>query len=220
MREAGFRRTHQRLVTEHAQRGELDNRLIRHEQARERAVELMARFALAMFRRRHALHELMRLLTDTGELMHLEGLLDLLEQSGRIDRLGQIGSCAQLQRADRGFRGRARGEQDHRKVWIPLADLLEHGDAVDLGHVHIRQHQVERLPAEQLTRVRAVLRHDRLVALARQDTAQQLPHQLIVVDDEQSSTGSRGFRSTGSICVHESSAQFSLPAMPYCLHFL
>ena len=71
--------------------------------------------------------------------------------------LGYIAGGARLERLDGGHLAATSGHQDHRDGGVLLADALHEPQAVEFGHLQIRDHQVDRVLLKLLERGAAVL---------------------------------------------------------------
>ncbi len=74
-----------------------------------------------------------------------------------------------------------------------VLQLLEHLEAVHLGHFHVEEQEVEALAPQHVERDASVLRRRDAVALQLQAARQQQPVDLVVVDDEQPGAADSAF---------------------------
>jgi hypothetical protein len=117
-------------------------------------------------------HGLERLLGEQQHLVEVERLVDVVERT-------------ELHRLDRVLDGRKRGHQDHRQIRRALFDLPQHRQAVAVRQLEVEKDQIDVVPR---------LVHgffgggglDDVVPLGGQPFAQRPPHQLLVVDDQNS----------------------------------
>src|SRR5688500_2209478 len=117
----------------------------------------------------------------------LERGLDDRLQLGVGEGLVEQAASSQLDRLGRALRLlRATRHQDHGEIRPACAQLVEELDARHLRHDDVADHEVERLLVEELERM--LRRRDpvRLVPAAPQDLDRQLPHDGLVVDDQNS----------------------------------
>ena len=118
-----------------------------------------------------------------------------------LERLGDVVVGAALHRRDGILDRRERRDHQHRHVVVYFLELVERGDAVHAGHHHVHDRGVERHRLRQLEPLGGVLRQPYVVALPGQKRLQDLPHDLLVVDDEDRPLADRSGRRLG---VHRS----------------
>ena len=84
-----------------------------------------------------------------------------------------------------GVARRAEGrDHDHRQLVVHPLELFERLDAVDPGHHHVDDRGVEALALGRLQPLLPGLRQSHPAPLAGQERLEDLPHDLLVVDDE------------------------------------
>jgi hypothetical protein len=123
-----------------------------------------------------------RVLGCLGRLRRVtQGHTHARHQLGHAKRLGEIVVCAGLERRDLVALLPARREHDDRHL-APLAQLLGHLQAVDVGQPQIQQHD-RRLAAGHLRdALLAVAGLDQLIAVCGHGRAQKVPDRRLIVD--------------------------------------
>jgi hypothetical protein len=115
----------------------------------------------------------------------LELLAHLEPQLVHVERLRQVVHGAEAH----GLHGRIRGrEGGHHEDDDVAVDVLGHAQDVHaggVGHLDVRQHQIEALAPQQLDGALAVLGHLHVVAVALEDDLQHVAHRLLIVHDQQ-----------------------------------
>ena len=106
-----------------------------------------------------------------------------------LERLADVVEGAALHRRDRVLDRRVGGDHQHRQVVVDLLELVERGHAVHARHHHVDDRRVERHRPGQLEPLRRRRGQAHLVALARQQRLEDLPHDLLVVDDQNRGAG-------------------------------
>ena len=102
-----------------------------------------------------------------------------------IEWLGQIVVGTRFQTVNPILAVTAGGQHQHRGV-VGLAQLGQHGKAVELGHHHVQQHQIEALLRQPLQPLFTILGDRDLKSLQGQNFGEQLGQFKIVVDQEYS----------------------------------
>jgi hypothetical protein len=110
-------------------------------------------------------------LHDADDLLHLEGLEDVV-----------VGAA--LHRVDRGLDGAEAGHDDGEGVGRDGADRLEQLDAAHPRHLQVADDEVVVGVAQLSQRRRPVLGGANDVALHAEEVGQDVPDELLVVDDE------------------------------------
>jgi hypothetical protein len=101
-----------------------------------------------------------------------------------LERLADVVEGAALHRRDRALDRRERGDHENRQIVVELLQFVERLDAVHPRQHHVHDRGVERDRARQLEAFLGTGRQADLIALARQQRVEDLPHDLLVVDDE------------------------------------
>ena len=101
-----------------------------------------------------------------------------------VERLAQVVAGAEPHGLDGGFRRRERRDHDAEDVLVDPLRRAQHFDAAQVGHLDVRDQQIDRLALQGVDGRPAVLGEQHLVALAAQHDRQQLAHRPLVVDDE------------------------------------
>src|SRR5213594_4002376 len=114
----------------------------------------------------------------------LEDLLHEVLQLVQVQRLDEVVVGPRLQRLDRRLDHRVAGHHDDLERRIVPLDLVEHLQAVHLGHPDVDQRGVEDLMADQPDRLAPARRQGDVVAPAAQRLAQELADIDVVVDDQ------------------------------------
>jgi hypothetical protein len=136
-------------------------------------------------------------LVPLGELLTMARLLivkpllfqtraDSSLQQDRVERLVQIVLCAQLDAAHDALdlverRDHQHGDSAKRRVGF---QALEHGVAVEVGHHHVEEHQIDRARGQDLERRQPTRRAEDVVTLAREAASQHVAVFLVVVHDQ------------------------------------
>ena len=112
--------------------------------------------------------------------------VDPRAEDHRVERLREIVVGADLDATDDTLRVVDGGDHDHRDVTGTGRRLqpLEDGDAVELGHDDVEEHDVDRLLGEELERLRAVRCGAYRMAVLLEEASEQLPADAVVVGDE------------------------------------
>ena len=125
---------------------------------------------------------------EVVEALARDAGVDARAQQDRAERLGQVVVGAELDAAHDAVGLLDGGDHDHRQVAQGgvRADALEHLVAVELGHEHVEQDDVERRAAVQQLPARAAVVGGRdRVAEALEVAGQQPAVDRVVVDDQQ-----------------------------------
>jgi hypothetical protein len=101
-----------------------------------------------------------------------------------VERLAQIIAGAEAHRFDRGLGRGEGGDHDAEDVLVDLLRGTQDVDAAEIGHLDVRDQDVDRLAPEQIDRGAAVLGQQHFVALAPQHDLQHLAHRALIVDDQ------------------------------------
>ena len=129
-----------------------------------------------------------QLLLLVAQALLLEAGADARLQQHRVHRLGQVVLGAQLDAAHDVVQALERRGHDHRQVAqlrVGL-QLLEHLEAVHLGHLDVEQQQVEAARARSISSATRPFSAQRdAMALQLQAARQQQAVDLVVVDDQQ-----------------------------------
>ena len=126
------------------------------------------------------------------ELTVVDLLANLHLQQVDVERLAQVVARAQPHRLDGRVRGGKGGDHDAEDVLIDALRGAKHVHAAQVGHLDVRDQQVDRLPLDQGDRLAAVLGEEHVVALPLQDDRQQLAHRPLVVGDEDARSAALG----------------------------
>ncbi len=118
------------------------------------------------------------------ETMLREGVPQHHQHLVVLERLADVVVRAALHRGDRVLDRRVRRDHQHRQVVVDLPDLVQRRDAVHAGHHHVDDRGVERHRPGELEPLRRRRGQAHLVALAGQQRLEDLPHDLLVVDDQ------------------------------------
>ena len=127
----------------------------------------------------------------------LEGVADLHLQLVDVERLAEIIVSAQAHGLDGGVCRSKGGDHDAENVRVDALRGAKHVNTRHVGHLDVRDQQVEPPRFEIGYRRSAVFGQRHIVTFAPQDDRQQLAHRSLVVHDEELRTGSR-FRVPGS----------------------
>ncbi len=111
----------------------------------------------------------------------LADLLDLVQELIEIERFGEIVVGSVFDRRDRGLDAAVSGHDDHRGLGIDAAHRSQQIEAGKLGHLLIRQDQIERLLAKGLQPLLAALGRGRLKTLFSEKAADQLALRRFVI---------------------------------------
>jgi hypothetical protein len=108
-----------------------------------------------------------------ARLFELEQSLDARQQDRRVNWLLKklIGTCLQALQPKAALG--VRRHQDHWHVSVALANVLEHGQAVDVRHHQIQEHEVGPLKVVERDRSRAAIGEDQLVSERLQTQLEQ-----------------------------------------------
>ncbi len=111
---------------------------------------------------------------------------DAREQLARLERLGEVVDAAGGERAHLLERLVERGQEDHRHVAGRFVRLepLAHGEAVEVRHHHVEQHEVRRVGAGALEALGARAGGDHVETVDREQVDEQLDVRRRVVDDQ------------------------------------
>ena len=114
-----------------------------------------------------------------------------LEHALFIEGLQQIVDCVDLKGAH-GVLVEGCGEDDLRQGHVAIEQLLEHGKAVQAGHLHVQEHEVGLMPADEIDGLDAVgaLAQNLHAARVFEQELELLAAERFVVDDE----GGQGLR--------------------------
>ena len=124
-----------------------------------------------------------------------------------VERLAQVVARAETHRFDGGVGRRERRDHDAEDVLIDLLRGAQHVDAAQIGHLDVRDQQIDRLALEQIDRRAAVVGEQHFVAFAPQHDREELPHRPLIVHDENArrpAVGGRGDRLGGR--AHDTTA--------------
>jgi hypothetical protein len=114
----------------------------------------------------------------------LEGVGDRDLQLVELERLGDVVVGPELHGLHGGLRrGVGRDDQDHRPRRV-LLGRLEDREAVELAHPEIGHHEIEGLRLEPFDRRLTAVGHGDLEAGLPEHDGEQVPHALLVVDDQ------------------------------------
>src|SRR5262249_21219942 len=113
----------------------------------------------------------------------VDGAADEGEDLLLLEGLGDVVEGAQLHRRHRGADRLDGGDQDDLHVVVEGLDLLQDGDAVDVGQPDVQEHQVDLRRPEGLEGVGCV-RGLQDVVLVFQDQAEGIPQAGVVVHDQ------------------------------------
>ena len=125
---------------------------------------------------------------------------DLLE----AERLRDVVVAAGGEPGDAVAHGILRGQEQHRHVVAGLAQPLQHGHAVEVGHHDVEHHGVGGELARGLQRLESGARGADLPPLHAQRHRQQVGEHLLVVDDEHAQGGAVGTEEGGRGAGHAS----------------
>src|SRR5438552_9699447 len=123
--------------------------------------------------------------TRLGEVApRLEHGVDDGEELVRRERLVDVHDGPGLEALRQRVAAALGGQEDHGDVLEArvLLDLPAHGEAVDLRHHHVEEHEVEHVVLEDLQRLRAARRSRHLEALLLPDGPLEVQDVLVVVD--------------------------------------
>ncbi len=114
-----------------------------------------------------------------------QGLVDLVEQRLAVEGLGQVAEDAACGGVDRIGDRAVRGEQDDRQRRVTGVDLVEQGQAIAAGQLHVAHHQLR--PRDSQLRERRFGRLDRgdTVAGRGEPHREQLQQIGVVVHQQQ-----------------------------------
>ena len=101
-----------------------------------------------------------------------------------LERLGDVVERAVLHGRDRVLERRVGGDEDDRQVFVEAAQPVERLDAADARHHHVDDGDVEPPPAGQRQALVAVGGRRDVAALPLEQRLQDVPHDLLVVDDQ------------------------------------
>ena len=117
-----------------------------------------------------------------------------------LERLGNVVEGASLHGRDGAFDRRVRRNHDDGQLFVELAQLLEGLHAIEHGHHDVDNCSIEGIGPCQLEAFGAISRTANGIAFTRQQRGEDLPHDFLVVDDEDRTvTGRR--RGVGHACV-------------------
>ena len=122
-----------------------------------------------------------RVAHDEQHVVVLERLFDEVEGAA-LERLAGVPGSAE------------RRDHDHRGRFVEPRNLVESRQPVHPGHHHVEQHRVERLRPRALDAFAAGGRKPHAAPLALQQGLEDLPHDRLVVDDQQRSPVQHRFR--------------------------
>jgi hypothetical protein len=134
-----------------------------------------------------------------AQALLLEARVDPRVEQHRVDRLRQVVLRAHLEAPHDTVQFVERRRHDHRDVaemWITL-QLLQDPVAVEFGHQHVQQDQVEAPPSQQVERFAAVFSEDDGMPVVVEPAGEQEPIDAVVVRD-QDRARRRGVHETGS----------------------
>ena len=114
----------------------------------------------------------------------LDGVAQHDEHFVVLERLGNVVERAALHRRNRVLHRGVRGDHDHRQLFVLLPQLLEHGQSVHARHHHVDDDRIEGQGAGEFQTLGAARRQAHVVPLTRQERLENLPHDLLVIDDE------------------------------------
>ena len=121
------------------------------------------------------------------------GALDRLQHAGFVEGLEQVVDGVDVEGAHRVL-VEGGGEDDLRQPVLVLDELLEHGESVEAGHLHIEKDEVGLVLADELDGLDAVcaLGHDFDAAGGVEQILQLFARELLIVDDERGDGRRRG----------------------------
>lgn len=120
---------------------------------------------------------------DHGALLHLLGghiAADLIKQHLRGERLGQIVDGPFAHGAHRAVDIGVGGHQQHRYLWILLADGSQQGEAVHPPHLDIGDHHVKRLTGEGQQSPLAAVRFTALITAEQKGIHQRFAQAIVI----------------------------------------
>ena len=123
-----------------------------------------------------------RFALDPGERMQALPVVNDVEQLAREDRLHQVPHGSELYRLDCGVDIGKPGDENHGHVEVALTNRTQQFDAAHLRHRDIADDHIERLALEYPFRAFAIRRTSNLEPGIGEDTAEQVEHTGIVVD--------------------------------------
>ena len=109
-----------------------------------------------------------------------------------LERLGDVVEGAPLHRADRALDRGEGGHHQNGQLLIELLELVEGGDAVHTWHHHVDNGTIERRVLGQFEPFGGGGGKAHLVALASEQRIEDLPHDLLVVDDQDGTVTAHG----------------------------
>ena len=118
-----------------------------------------------------------------------DAVLDDQQQLFVAKRFGHEVERSQPGRLHRVFNGRIGRDHDDGQVRIQLQDLLQRLKSADAGKHEIQKHQIHRLASNQLDALLPRGSKENLVTAAGDDSREDLPHDLFVVDDQNRGPG-------------------------------
>ncbi|MBF0246303.1 MAG: hypothetical protein HQL31_13740 [Planctomycetes bacterium] len=130
-----------------------------------------------------------------------EDFVDLDLQLVVVDGFLQVAEGAQLEGLDGVLHAAVAGDQDHQRLLVVGADLLQGRNAVHDRHLDIHQHKVGGLRLVDLHGGPAVGGLEGLVIVHGEQAAELLAQQLLVVGDEDARPGG-GIRRVGGLLAH------------------
>ncbi len=101
-----------------------------------------------------------------------------------VERLVDVVVGAHPERLDRRLGRGEGGDHDAGEIRVHPLRRAQHVEPGHVGHVDVRDQQIDRPALELVEGLPPVLGHHHLVALAAEDDGEQLAHRPLVVDDE------------------------------------
>ena len=115
----------------------------------------------------------------------LEHRVDPRDQLVEIERLGHVVVAALREPDDFVLGGIPRGHEDDRRRYSRRPEPAAHFDAVEVGHHHVEQDECRVERRDPVERGPAVVTHVDHEAREAERAGEEMPHVLVVVDDEE-----------------------------------
>ena len=114
--------------------------------------------------------------------------VDAREEDRELEGLGQVVVRTSLESSQHVFRAAARGEHQDRQELLGRTQLRRDGEAVFARQHHVEDHDVEDAPLfqQEIERLLAVCRDDRLMAFGLEIELEAVGDVLLVFDDQDS----------------------------------